>query len=97
MNIEQEVRQFIDDNFIVALDTPLPGDRSLTHSGIIDSLGVLELVLFIEQRYDLTVSEAETLPENLDTVDNIVRYLSSKLAQQAPNPEDYAFQQSAPL
>lgn len=78
MALEPAIRQFVRENFIVG-EAPLPGDASLTQTGIIDSLGVLELVLFLEERYGVRVSEAETLPENLDTVDNIVRYLGTKL------------------
>lgn len=86
MALEQEVRGFVRENFIVG-EVPLPGDASLTQTGIIDSLGVLELVLFIEERYGVKVSEAETLPENLDTVDNIVRFVGAKLAGNAEKTE----------
>jgi acyl carrier protein len=79
MELEQEVRGFVRENFIVG-EASLAGDVSLTETGIIDSLGVLELVLFLEERYGVRVSEAETLPENLDTVDNIVRFVGVKLA-----------------
>ena len=91
MELEQEVRGFVRENFIVG-EGPLAGDASLTETGIIDSLGVLELVLFIEERYGIKVSEAETLPENLDTVDNIVRFVGAKLAgnvEQTERTEDY--------
>ena len=79
MALEQEIRQFVHDNFILG-EAPLAGDASLTETGIIDSLGVLELVLFLEERYGVSVSEAETLPENLDTVDNIVHFIGTKLS-----------------
>lgn len=80
MVLEEEVRQFISENFIVG-EVALASDDSLTQTGIIDSLGVLELVMFLEQRYGVHVSEAETLPENLDSIDNVVRFLERKLAR----------------
>lgn len=91
MELEQEVRQFVRENFIVG-EASLPGDASLTQTGIIDSLGVLELVLFLEERYGIKVSEAETLPKNLDAVDNIVRFVGAKLTgniEQAERTEGY--------
>jgi acyl carrier protein len=54
-------------------------EQSLVGSGAIDSLGVLELVEFIEMRFGLQIPEDELLPENLDSVANITRYLSDKL------------------
>jgi acyl carrier protein len=51
-------------------------EQSLVGSGAIDSLGVLE---FIEMRFGLQIPEDELLPENLDSVANITRYLSDKL------------------
>lgn len=84
MELERDIREFIYENFIVAQDdASLPSTLSLTQAGIIDSLGVLELVLFLEERYGIKISEAETLPENLDTIDNIVRYLGGKLTGRA--------------
>ncbi len=78
MELETEIRQFIRENFIVQGDVPLAADESLTQTGVIDSLGVLELVVFLEGRYGVAVSEAETLPENLDTVANITRFVAAK-------------------
>ncbi len=80
VGLEREIRHFVRENFIVG-ETDLASDASLTQTGIIDSLGVLELVMFLEQRYGVRVSEAETLPENLDSVRNLVRYVTGKLGQ----------------
>lgn len=83
-HIEQDVRQFIADNFILEGDPEsLPGAVSLTQSGVLDSMGVLELVMFIEERFGVTVPDEDTTPENLDTVDRIVHYVDGRLA--SPN------------
>jgi hypothetical protein len=42
--------------------------------------GVLELIGFIEEHYGLEVQDAEVLPENLDSIENITRFVSRKLA-----------------
>lgn len=81
VNIEQSVRQYISENFILDGDADhLPGSESLTRSGVLDSMGVLELVMFIEERFGISVPDEDTVPENLDTVERIVRYVDGRTA-----------------
>jgi len=77
-NIEREVRGFVRDNFIVDVED-LDRESSLTLSGVIDSMGVLELVTFIEERFGFEISDQETVPENLDTIDRIVRFVQGRI------------------
>lgn len=77
-DIERDVRSFIRENFILD-EEDLSGDASLTSNGVIDSMGVLELVMFIEERYALRVPDEDTVPENLDSVDRIVKYVRSRV------------------
>jgi acyl carrier protein len=80
--IERQVRDFIGDNFILAGDAAsLPGDASLTQAGVLDSMGVLELIMFIEERFGVRVPDEDALPEHLDAVDRIVRYVEGRLPQ----------------
>lgn len=76
---ERHVREFIADNFILDADD-LDGDASLTRQGVLDSMGVLELIMFIEERFGLKVPDEDTVPENFDTIDRIVAYLDARLA-----------------
>lgn len=77
--IERDVREFISENFILD-DEELSGDASLTRQGVLDSMGVLELIMFVEERFELKVPDEDTLPENFDSVDRIVAYLNERLA-----------------
>ena len=52
-SIEQEIRQFITDNFLFGEEADLSNDDSLLEHGIIDSTGVLELVAFLEDKHSL--------------------------------------------
>ena len=52
----------------------------MLEAGIIDSTGVLELVAFLEESYGIEVSDDEMVPDNLDSLDNLVRYVSKKRA-----------------
>ena len=80
--IETAIRTFIAENFIFDSLPPGGGD-SLTQMGILDSMGVLELIMFIEERFGFKIPDEETLPENLDTIDNIVHYVERRRAAKA--------------
>ena len=74
-----EIRTFITDNFLLGQDADsLRNDTSLTRGGVIDSVGVVELMQFLETGYAITIADEEAVPENIDTIDNIVRYLEAK-------------------
>ena len=78
-NIQEDIISFIQENFIAGRsDTELVPDGSLIDSGIIDSTGILELVLFIEEKYSIEVDDEELVPENLDSINNLVSYLKKK-------------------
>jgi len=62
------------DNFFVT-DESLAGGLSLTDSGTIDSTGVLELVVFLEETFGISIPDSDVVPDNLDTIDNLVRYV----------------------
>lgn len=64
-------------------DDELNRDDSLLGLGIIDSTGVLELVAFIEKSFGLKVDDRELVPENLDSIENIVSFVSKKLQMAA--------------
>ena len=79
--IEQEVRQFLKDNFPLSADgVVLDQHDSLIEVGVIDSTGVLELIGFIEERYDVQIADEEVLPENLDSIASITRFVGEKTA-----------------
>lgn len=72
------VKQYIVDNFLFGDANHLNNDTSFLENGIIDSTGVLELVAFLENTFDLKIEDHELIPENLDSINNINRYLKSK-------------------
>jgi acyl carrier protein len=77
--MESELRSFLAENFLLGEEfRGLPGTASLIEAGIIDSTGVLELVGFLEETYDIQIAEAELVPENLDSIDSIVGFVGAK-------------------
>ena len=76
---EKRVREFIVDSFLFGQeDDQLANDTSLLQAGVIDSTGVLELVVFIEENYAVKVDDDELVPENLDSITNLARFINSK-------------------
>jgi acyl carrier protein len=82
--IEEELRSFLTDNF--ALDgtvSPIGLTDSLIEAGVVDSTGLLELVLFVETRYGFEVPDVDLLPENFETLANISRYIAARTETKA--------------
>lgn len=76
MSIESQVRNYILENLLFSSNpADLSSGESLLDRGVIDSTGVLEIVLFLETTFGVKVKDSEMLPENFDSVDNIVRFV----------------------
>jgi len=80
-NIQKTFRNFIIENFLFQGDDNLKEHTSFLENGIIDSTGVLELVAFIEETYGISVDDDEIVPENLDSISNITKYIQRKQEQ----------------
>lgn len=81
-SIAGEVRQFVVESFLFGKqETKLSDDDSFLESGVIDSTGILELVMFLEERYLFRVGDADLIPENLDSISRVARYVARKLAE----------------
>ena len=78
--LAEELRQFVVDNFLFGRDNGKFGDdSSFMDTGVIDSTGVLELVGFVEDKYGIKIEDDELIPENLDSIDNLSRFIQAKL------------------
>jgi acyl carrier protein len=78
-SIEQAIRDFLATNFFLGDDPAgLAGSASLIEAGVIDSTGVLELVGFLEEHFEIRIQDDELVPENLDTIDNVVGFVTRK-------------------
>ena len=79
-DIKSTVRQYILENFLMGdSGTSLGDDQSFLDHHIIDSTGFIELVTFLESTYKLQIRDEEMIPENLDSLDNIGRFVSGKV------------------
>lgn len=80
-NVLGRVRAFIEENFLFREDiSQLSDSDSLLENGVMDSTGILELVAFLESDFSIQMSDAEIVPDNLDSIESIAAYLERKLA-----------------
>jgi acyl carrier protein len=79
VRIREELTEFIVTNYLFGDNTLVPGDdESLIESGVVDSTGILELIEFLESNFGIEVSESETIPENLDGISRLTKFVTGK-------------------
>ena len=83
-SIRVELRSFILGSFLFTDDeSELTDSQSLLETSVVDSTGILELVMFLEESYAIKVDDAEMLPENLDSVDAICSFAAEKISRKS--------------
>lgn len=79
MTIESTVRSYVLENYLFTdVESELDSNDSFLEKGIIDSTGVLEIILFLEEEFFIKVRDQEMIPDNLDSVSNIVNFIKKK-------------------
>ena len=84
-SMQKKIRNFIVENFLFGDDKGLEKDTSFLEEGIIDSVGILELVEFLDKEFYITIADDELLPENLDSINNISAFLGTKIRSVTAN------------
>jgi acyl carrier protein len=79
--MKEQLRQFVLENFLFGQNSEFSDYASLQGSGIIDSTGVLELVAFLEKTYCVRIEDDEIIPENLDSINRLARFVEQKLRE----------------
>jgi acyl carrier protein len=79
MQIEDQIKQFIAQNLLFSQDGyPYADDTSFLQEGVVDSLGVMELVGFVQKTFGLTVDQQEITPDNFDSVAKLAGFVRRK-------------------
>jgi acyl carrier protein len=79
VQMRAELRQFVVDNFLLGdASVVLLDSDSFMATGTIDSTGMLELVMFLETTFGIQVADRELVPENLDSIDNVIQFVDRK-------------------
>ena len=81
MGPKETIIEYIQTTFIKGDESKhLTNDTSFLEEGIIDSVGVLELVAYLESAFDFRIEDEEIIPENLDSVNRLVAFIALKSA-----------------
>lgn len=79
-SVEETVDEFIVANFLFGdTDKRLSHEDSFLDVGVIDSTGILELVTFLEETYRIKIAENELVPDNLDSINKVAKFVNRKL------------------
>lgn len=82
-DIDARVRAFIAEEFGVPVDQEIGEEESLIAGGLIDSMGILALIDFIESDFDVQISENELVATNFESIAAIRAFVEGKRGQAA--------------
>jgi acyl carrier protein len=57
----------------------LDPDEDLLGQGVIDSLGIIKLIVALEEAFNITVGDEEVVPENFQTLNSMASYVEGKV------------------
>jgi acyl carrier protein len=80
VTVEARVRAFITDFFYVCDPGSLTDDLSLIDTGLVDSTGMMDVIVFLESEFGFHIEDDEMVPENLESIGQIARFVASKRA-----------------
>ena len=78
-NVEEMIRTYIAENMLFSGNGyPYSDSTSFLEEGIVDSMGIMELVMFVEENFSITVEDEELVPDNFDSVSRLSAYVRTK-------------------
>lgn len=81
MTIEAQIKEYIAKNLLFSSDGfNYPDEASFIEEGIVDSQGVMDLVFFVEENFNIQVQDTEIIPENFDSIHKVTAYIQRKQA-----------------
>ena len=79
VDIKEKVKTYIIENFLLGnVSDALTDDDSFLEKGIIDSTGILELVSFVQETFNIKIDDMELVPDNLDSLNNLEAFITKK-------------------
>jgi acyl carrier protein len=82
--VTERLGKFILEHFPSVRKRSIRNDEQLIESGVIDSLGVLDIVEFMEREFNIAISDDELVPENFRTIDCLASFVQKKLSDGVP-------------
>jgi acyl carrier protein len=84
MQIEQKIREFIIKDLYYTEDKAIADEDSFLETGVVDSMGVMELVAFIQSEFGIEVAQQEIVVENFDSIRKLANFVRRKLPPKEP-------------
>jgi acyl carrier protein len=82
MDTKETIERFVVDELLLGdRRSKIDPDKSLITSGIIDSLGLLRLISYLEDQFGLSIKDVEMVPENFETINKIQSFVNSKVGE----------------
>jgi len=82
MDTSTQIRDFLAETFMFSgKGFTLQDDASLLEAGVVDSTGILELIVFVEDTFDVQIPDEDIVPENFDSVERIAKYVDGRTGQ----------------
>ena len=79
MSIEEKIQTYIAENILFSDNGyPHADDTSFLEEGIVDSMGIMELVMFVDESFGISVEDEELVPDNFDSVSKLAAYIRRK-------------------
>jgi len=80
MHYHEQVKEFIVENFLFGDGNELTDESDFFDEGIVDSTGVLEILCFLEETFEIKIDDEEVTQKNFSTINNVNSYLKRKLS-----------------
>jgi acyl carrier protein len=79
MSVEERIQEFISEELMFQSGvTGIPADQSLITSGVLDSLALLRLIMFLQEEFKVKIQDEEVIPDNFETISAIDAFLTRK-------------------
>ncbi len=86
MEMERKIREFIIKNLYYADDNPIGDEDSFLETGVVDSMGVMELVGYVQSEFGIEVGQEEIVVENFDSIRKLADFVRKKMTPKYSSP-----------
>jgi acyl carrier protein len=83
MSKNADIHEFIVENFLFGDGKDFTPDTNLFDKGIVDSTGVLEILSYIEETFNIVIDDDDVTQSNFSSVNNISNYLQNRLSERS--------------
>jgi acyl carrier protein len=79
MSIEAQIREYLAENVLFSEGVfEYSDDASFLEEGIIDSVAIMDFVVFIEKAFTIDIEDHEIIPDHFDSVNKVAKYIRAK-------------------